>query len=225
MTNYDLLYSVGTTIRTSKRIWRCPMKFNMLNENKLQIIISQKDLSSRNLKKWDLVPYNPSAQALFQEILEHANEACGFEVMRDTQLVVEAYPITGDSMIMTITKIGEGNYQQMLEDLEKFQDTNTIKDFLSMLDEKEYVIYEVPELESMIEIAHFIHEGYQDESSLYKGDKGQYYLVLEAVDKLEAEYFGHLIEYAVPTTYSKAFLHEYTTCIIPENAIGHLSRI
>ena len=48
------------------------MKFNRVNDNKLQIIISRDDLVERDLKKWDLVPYNPNSQRIFQEILEEA---------------------------------------------------------------------------------------------------------------------------------------------------------
>lgn len=48
------------------------MKFNLVNDNKLQIIISKDDMDQRDIRKWDLVPHNPEAQKLFQEILEEA---------------------------------------------------------------------------------------------------------------------------------------------------------
>lgn len=202
------------------------MKFNLLNENKLQIIISQNDLKSRNLKKWDLVPYNPNAQALFQEILEHANEACGFEVMRDTQLMVEAYPISGDSMIMTITKLAHQDDLSAM-DLEHtpHRQGNMLQEFLDLLQQKEYVVYEMTDLEDVIEVSHVLISRYEKDSALYKGPEGNYYLVLEDVDQLKPEATGHLIEYAQPTAYSKAFLNEHTTCIIPEHAVNHLGTI
>ena len=77
------------------------MKFNLVNDNKLQIIVSREDMVQRDIHKWDLVPHNPEAQKLFQEILEEAHEACGFDVGKDAQLMIEAYPITGDSMLIT----------------------------------------------------------------------------------------------------------------------------
>ena len=50
------------------------MKFNLVNDDKLQIIISKEDMAKRDMRKWDLVPHNPEAQKLFQEILEEARE-------------------------------------------------------------------------------------------------------------------------------------------------------
>lgn len=202
------------------------MKFNLLNEKKLQIIISQSDLKTRNLKKWDLVPYNPNAQALFQEILEHANEACGFEVMRDTQLMVEAYPISGDSMIMTITKLS-GQEDMATVEMEHTPQRNghMLQEFLDLLQQKEYVVYEMADVEDVIQVAHVLVSRYEKDSALYKGTDGTYYLVLEDVDNLVSEVTGHLIEYALPTALSKAFLNEHTTCIIPEQAVNHLGKI
>ena len=46
------------------------MKFNRVNDDKLQVIISKEDLQKHNLKKWDFLPYNPMVQKLFQDILE-----------------------------------------------------------------------------------------------------------------------------------------------------------
>ena len=98
------------------------MKFNRVNDNKLQIIISRDDLLERDLKKWDLVPYNPNSQRIFQEILDEAYEACGFEVGRDAQLMIEAYPMTGESMIITVTKVGNGANKGLLDlDLEALE--------------------------------------------------------------------------------------------------------
>ena len=81
------------------------MKFNLVNDDKLQIIISKEDMAKRDMRKGDLVPHNPEAQKLFQEILEEAREACGFDVGQDTQLMIEALPMTGESMLITVTKI------------------------------------------------------------------------------------------------------------------------
>ena len=46
------------------------MKFNLVNDDKLQIIISKEDMAKHDMQKWDLAPHNPDAQKLFYEILE-----------------------------------------------------------------------------------------------------------------------------------------------------------
>ena len=81
------------------------MKFNLVNDDKLQIIISKDDMIKRDMLKSDLTPHNPEAQKMFFEILEEAKEACGFQVENNTQLMIEAYPMTGESMLVTVTKL------------------------------------------------------------------------------------------------------------------------
>ena len=81
------------------------MKFKRINDNRLQIIVTSKDLLARNIKKWDLVPHNLTAQALFKEILEKATNDCDFQVMQDTPILVEVYPIEGDSLLLMLTKV------------------------------------------------------------------------------------------------------------------------
>ena len=65
------------------------MKFNMVNDDKLQIIISKEDMEKHDMQKWDLTPHNPDAQKLFYEIMEQAREACGFDVGNNAQLMIE----------------------------------------------------------------------------------------------------------------------------------------
>ena len=65
---------------------------------------------------------------MFQEILEEARDVCGFDVGQNTQLMIEAYPMTGESMLITVTKVNgksklpfgldlESVGQSLLEDL------------------------------------------------------------------------------------------------------------
>ena len=91
------------------------MKFKRINDNRLQIIVTSKDLLARNIRKWDLVPHNSIAQELFKEILEKATNDCNFQVMQDTPILVEIYPIEGDSLLLMLTKVD--NVGSMLSDL------------------------------------------------------------------------------------------------------------
>lgn len=208
------------------------MKFKRLSEDKLQIIISQSDLNDRNMKKWDLVPYNPDARELFEEILERASEDCGFEVKRDTQLIVEAYPISGESMIMTITKItdvGEG-YRHFLEQ-EQERDSiqraqrNQLIDFMAVIEDDPVTIYEFEELEHVIETAHALSGHYEAGSQVFKGRDGKYYLLFDDMEALDGNVLGHLLEYGSRTRYSRAFLNEHTEAIIADGAIEKLATV
>ena len=69
------------------------MKLNLINDNQLEIIVTKKDMFGRDMR------------ALFKDIIEQARVQFGFEVMHNTSLMVEAYPLSEESMILTITKI------------------------------------------------------------------------------------------------------------------------
>lgn len=200
------------------------MKFNRVNDNKLQIIISRDDLAERNLKKWDLVPYNPNSQRIFQEILEEAYEECGFEVGRDAQLMIEAYPMTGESMIITVTKVGNGASKGLLDlDLEAleevFADGQLEEELFIQNTERVCLCYH---LEDAIQLAKVIIDGYSGESKLYHY-KEKYYLVLQEAEKLENEYVGFLGEYSDVLRMSSVFLEEHGNAVMAENAVAILS--
>ncbi len=93
------------------------MKFNRLDDNKLQIILNKDDLSKRNIAKWELLPYNPQAQKIFQDILDEAYEECGFEVDNNAQLMIEALPLTTESILLTITKVDSGFREELEKEL------------------------------------------------------------------------------------------------------------
>ena len=44
------------------------MKFNLINKDKLQIIISEEDLKDRKLERMDFMPHQPEAQQLLHDI-------------------------------------------------------------------------------------------------------------------------------------------------------------
>ena len=69
------------------------MKINLVNDDQLQIIVTKNDMFGRDMR------------ALFRDIIEQARLQFGFEVVHNTSLMVEAYPLSEESMILTITKI------------------------------------------------------------------------------------------------------------------------
>ncbi|MFM9413297.1 adaptor protein MecA [Peptococcus simiae] len=204
------------------------MKFKRLSDDKLQIIITQDDLNLHALKKWELAPYNPQAQELFQEILEKANRDCGFEVHRDSQLMVEAYPISSESMIMTITKVSEGrlpfDFDQASESSDDALKEN-LAQYMDAIEDDLVTIYEFDSLEYVIETAHALDGFYQAESQVYKGRDGQYYLLFGDMGALDGRVLGHLLEYGNRTRYSRAYLSEHAHLIIADKAIEKLASV
>ena len=80
------------------------MKIERLNENQIRCTLSRSDLTSRELELTELAYGTEKARALFHEMMEQASLEFGFEA-KDTPLVVEAIPLSGESLMLIITKV------------------------------------------------------------------------------------------------------------------------
>ena len=69
------------------------MKIQKTSENQLQVIVTKQDMFGRDMK------------SLFKDIIELAKAQFGFEVVNNTSLMVEAFPLSEESMILTVTKV------------------------------------------------------------------------------------------------------------------------
>ena len=80
------------------------MKFEKLNENKIKIIVSMKDLEDKDISLHDFMANSIECQDLFLDILEEAEEKYGF-ITSNCKIRVEALAMTDKDFILTITKI------------------------------------------------------------------------------------------------------------------------
>lgn len=192
------------------------MKLKRLNDNRLQIIISNKDLLARNMKKWDLVPHSPLAQALFQEILEKAAYDCDFEVLQDTALLVEAYPIFGDSLLLILTKVSdeEGSLASLLnEDIRLALDKRD-----KAKPKKTYDVYIFDSLDNIYQLAEII-DTFEIRNSLYYDKARSEYLLIILEDINENGRKDLLLEYGNKAYISENYLQEHCSLIVSNNAL------
>lgn len=201
------------------------MKFNRLDDNKLQIILNKEDLSKRNIAKWDLLPSNPQAQKIFQDILDEAYEECGFEVGNNAQLMIEAFPLTAESILITVTKV-DSNFR---EDLER-ELANLSNKILGEIDDSDEeteiiddVIYRFDDLEEVINLAQALPE-IHDDSALYRYS-GKYYLYFPQTPPTESTVYGYLDEYGVEMQLVHDFLSEHGEVMIAKNALERLCEL
>lgn len=202
------------------------MKFNLVNDDKLQIIISREDMAKRDIRKWDLVPHNPDAQKLFQEILDEAREACGFDVGKDAQLMIEAYPMTNDSMLVTVTKINgsKANFpfdldtigQALMDEMDQDEE-----DDLPEIVTNE-AVYGFRTLEDVIQAAKLVLSQYEGASRLLRYRDG-YYLALLEKEWLTDRGTATLSEFGNCIHTSVAFFEEHGQIMIAEEALEILS--
>lgn len=174
------------------------MKLNLINDNQLEIIVTKKDMFGRDMR------------ALFKDIIEQARVQFGFEVMHNTSLMVEAYPLSEESMILTITKINS-------EDI-KFEMLMTDEAF----DSDPWAVFEFKSLDDVIELAQLVREPIASESSLYKYDD-RYGLYVEDVNGIAEESRGHFVEYGEISQLTKAYLDEHGQLLIKEQALRVLA--
>jgi len=200
------------------------VKFKRINDNKIQVIISKDDLENKNVQKWDLMPNSHNAQELFQEMLDQAYEECGFEVDPETQLMVEAYPMTIDSLIVTLTKVNkiDKSFFQSFIDEDLFDDYDEFEEFADV--ESNELIYEFKDLEEIFQLASQISPLYFGKSDLYKFQE-KYYLVFKDPEKLLESSIGTIGEYGSNARFHDCLLAERGKLMIKDDALKKLSQI
>ena len=80
------------------------MKIERVNENQIRCTLTEDDLKGRNLKISELAYGSDKARALFQDMLQQAGAQLGFEA-EDVPLMIEAIPLTGNCIVILITKV------------------------------------------------------------------------------------------------------------------------
>ena len=80
------------------------MKIERINENQIRCTLTSFDLSVRNLNLVELAYGTEKARKLFREMIQKASNEVGFEA-EDIPLMVEAIPLSPESIMLVITKI------------------------------------------------------------------------------------------------------------------------
>lgn len=82
------------------------MKIERISENQIRCTLSSFDLSVRNLNLGELAYGSEKARNLFREMIQKASNEVGFEA-EDIPLMVEAIPLSNESVMLVITKIDD----------------------------------------------------------------------------------------------------------------------
>lgn len=80
------------------------MKIERINENQIRCTLTSIDLSMRNLNIGELAYGSEKARNLFHEMIQKASNEVGFDA-EDIPLMVEAIPLSNESVMLVITKI------------------------------------------------------------------------------------------------------------------------
>ncbi|MCD7957216.1 MAG: adaptor protein MecA [Lachnospiraceae bacterium] len=80
------------------------MKIEKINDQQIRCTLTREDLASRNINVRELAYGSDKARQLFQDMITVAAQDFGFEV-ENIPLVVEAIPVSMDTIILIITKV------------------------------------------------------------------------------------------------------------------------
>ena len=80
------------------------MKIEKINDNQIRCTLTREDLADRQLKLSELAYGTEKAKTLFRDMMQQAAYEFGFEA-NDIPLMIEAIPISPESIILIITKV------------------------------------------------------------------------------------------------------------------------
>lgn len=80
------------------------MKIEKLNDNQIRCTLNKHDLIDRELKISELAYGSEKAKGLFRDMMNQAFDEFGFEA-DDIPLIIEAIPVSGDCIILIVTKV------------------------------------------------------------------------------------------------------------------------
>ena len=183
------------------------MKIEKVNDNQIRCTLTREDLADRQIKLSELAYGSEKARALFKDMIQQANYEFGFEA-DDIPLMVEAIPLSTESIILVITKVEYpeemdvrfSNFSEPDESLGYDENDSVLSNvkgaddildlFKKMHDEKEEpkaVVKEVIDLTKMFEfnnleeacrLAKIIVDYYQGNNELYKDSKNNKFYLM-----------------------------------------------
>lgn len=80
------------------------MKIEKINDNQIRCTLTSDDLADRQIKISELAYGTEKAKNLFRDMMLQAHDEFGFEA-DNIPLMIEAIPITSDSIVLIITKV------------------------------------------------------------------------------------------------------------------------
>ncbi|MGI6588350.1 MAG: adaptor protein MecA [Peptococcia bacterium] len=202
------------------------MRIRKINENKVQIIITRKDLEERDFNKGELMPLSPKAQKLFQDLLDMAYHECGFEIEDDSQLMVEAYPLSVDSIAVIMTKIKAAHEYDIENDslFTFWQDEEQEEDDELCFSKGNSQVWCFSNLESCTQACARVVPDYVETSVLYKY-LDCYYLVVTTISLGKEDVAAVLGEYGDWLPVDSAFFAEHGKMLIPREAVVNLASL
>ena len=213
------------------------MKIEKISDKRLKILLTIDDLKERNIKMTELAFGTEKTRELFKEMMDIACDECDFYA-EDSQLMVEAIPLSLEAIIILVTKIDD--------DIKEKDDNNDVLDNPSKkffhtakpsqkksslkksVDDDLISIFSFNKMDDVVLVARNLFGRFTGESYLLKL-KGNYFLILRnnsSLDEISDKDLEIIIgEYGlkqIVNAISYAYLFEHGELIIDNPAIDIL---
>lgn len=194
------------------------MRVERLSQDKIRIFLTFDDLHERGIEKEDIWRDIPKVHDLFNDMMEHAYEELGFEVIGPVAVEVFALPAQG--MVVIVTR---GKSQASFLDDNEYDDD--IYEMEVTLEESDDVIYYFQDFENLLDACRRVRPVLSEGGKIYRYNE-RYYIVLDELN-IENQSLYHTViallsEYGEASTVTKYVLAEYGKQVIGENAIEQL---
>lgn len=211
------------------------MKIEKISENQVKFILNKDDLIERNMKLTELSYGSEKTQELFREMMDQAMLECDFHTESNTHLIIEAIPVSQESLMIIVTKTSSvDDIDSKFNFIPKVKEIRRQRQKLSESPSTEADgtishIFIFKSLDEITDVAVRIDGQFYGESAVYKKDK-KYYLVLtsdlgsdfknkESLELLLLEYAQKVNSSAM----SRIYLEEHGETIIAYDAIKNLA--
>ncbi|WP_134698934.1 genetic competence negative regulator [Ammoniphilus sp. YIM 78166] len=192
------------------------MRVERLSSDKIRIFLTFDDLHERGIEKEDIWRDIPKVHDLFNDMMEHAYQELGFEVMGPVAVEVFALPAQG--MVVIVTR---GRSQTSAEDDADYDDED-IYEMEVTLEESEDIIFFFHDFEHLLEACQRSSTVLAEGGRVYSYNN-RYYLVLDDIDMDNQQLYHTIIallsEYGEASTVTKYVLAEYGKCLVADNAV------
>ena len=164
------------------------MRIEKISENQIKFLLSKADLTERDIKITELAYGSEKTQELFREMMEQAMAECGFEA-ENAPLMIEAIPVTQESIMIIVTKVTGNEYAEnkfnllpRAKEQGKFK-KKSLSDFKDDNGKPSIYIYSFLNIDNAIDLSKRLESTFIGESSMYKYNN-TYYLILEGPEYL-----------------------------------------
>lgn len=201
------------------------MKFEKVNENKIRITFSMRDLEEKDINFHDFMSNPLETQDLFLLMLKEAEEKVGFKT-KNCKVKIEALAMTEDHFVLTITKILPEPYKKY-----KISTRKPIARRKSNNINYTYLIYRFNSFDDYCYFIEYLYNNnLMDSTKIAKNISvylynDYYYLVLNDINSNYAKlttFFTAIVEFASYVSSPELIvrkLNESGTVVIKNNAI------